>query len=65
MSLRKTLSKSVTFTVINKYGKRTVVEIETVFLAGLPRCLSRDPLKREFLRIYLTMSFAVRPFGNT
>ena len=65
MSLTKTISKSVTFIAINKYGKGAVVEIETVFLAGLPRSLSRGPLKRDFLRIYLTMSFAVRPFGNT
>ena len=30
-ALRKTLSNSITFTVINEYGKRAVVDIETVF----------------------------------
>ena len=31
MSLTKTLSNSITFTIINEYGKGTFVEIETVF----------------------------------
>ena len=31
MSLRETLSNSITFTLINEYGKGAVVEIETVF----------------------------------
>ena len=31
MSLRETLSNSITFTVINEYGKSAAVEIEAVF----------------------------------
>ena len=31
MSLRETFSKSITSTVINEYGKGSVVEIEAVF----------------------------------
>ena len=33
--------------------------------ARLPCCLSRGPLKREFLDIYLSKSFGVGNFGNT
>ena len=32
--------------------------------ARLPCCLSRDPLKPDFLDIYLITSFGVRNFGN-
>ena len=31
----------------------------------LPCCLSRDPLKQDFLDIYLTTCLSVRHFGNT
>ena len=31
MSLKETLSNSITFTVINEYGKVAVIEIQTVF----------------------------------
>ena len=31
MSLRETLSNTITLTVMNEYGKGAVVEIETVF----------------------------------
>ena len=34
-------------------------------LARLPRCLSRSPLKRDFLGIYLTTSLGVRYFRDT
>ena len=64
MSLRLTLSNSITFTVTNEYGKGAVIEIESI-LARLPRFLSTGPLKRDFLGIYLTVSFTVRDFGDT
>ena len=31
MLLRETLSNSITFTVVNEYGKGAVLDIETVF----------------------------------
>ena len=64
MSLRLTLSNSITFTVTNEYGKGAVIEIESI-LARLPRFLSTGPLKRDFLGIYLTVSFTVRDIGDT
>ena len=64
VSLRLTLSNSITFTVTNEYGKGAVIEIESI-LARLPRFLSTGPLKRDFLGIYLTVSFTVRDFGDT
>ena len=70
MSQRETLCKSITFTVINKYAKGAVVEIETVIenrlkSACLPYCLWRGSLKQDFLDIYLTTYFGVRHFRST
>ena len=61
---RLTFSNSITFTIINEYSEGAAVHIESV-LAHLPCCLSRDPLKRDFLDIFLTTSFDIRNFGNT
>ena len=70
MSLTETFCKSFTFTVINKYGKGAVIEIETVIenrlnTACLPCCLWRGSLKQDFLDIYLTTYFEVRHFRST
>ena len=66
MSLRENISNSVSFTVINKYGKGVVVEIETVFWHVYHVALwQKGSLKRDFLDIYLTPSFGIRSFGNT
>ena len=63
MLLKGTLSNSITFTVINEYGKGAAVEIESIF-----RPLTMFPveglLKQDFLEISLTTSFGVRNFGH-
>ena len=62
--LRETFSDSVTFTVINKYGKWCHSDFSTVW-SHLPCCLSKGPLKQDFLDIYVTTFFLIRKFGNT
>ena len=37
----------------------------TTVLSHLPCCLSKGPLKRDFLDIYLTTLFGIRNLGNT
>ena len=46
----------IAFAVINKYGKGGVIQISTVF-APLRYCLSKSPLKLEFLDIYFATCF--------
>ena len=56
---------SITFTVITQDDKHPLIQIESVFLPLLPCRLSRGPLKRELLDIYLSTSFVVGNFENT
>ena len=53
---------SVTFTLITQADNGPHINIESVFRTVY---LSRRPLKREFLDIYLSTSFVVGNFGKT
>ena len=55
---------SITFTVITQDDKGAIIKIESVFLPYLPCPLSRGPLKRQRLDIYLSTSFVVGNFVN-
>ena len=50
---------------MNKYVKRSFIQISSNFRSHLPCSLSKLPLRREFLDIYLTTFFAKRDFGKT
>ena len=50
--------------MINKFGKGAVVKNLSVW-ARLSCYLSKCPLKRDFLEIFLTTFFGVRKFKNT
>ena len=65
MSLRVTFSNSVTFTVINEYGKRAAVETESVFRSVYHVACGWFISNRFFFHIYLSTFFGVRNFGNT
>ena len=64
LALKETFSNSITFTVINNFCKSAVVQIPTVFQVGLPCCLSKGPLKGNFLDIYLITFLGIRNFEN-
>ena len=65
MLLRGTLSNSITFTVINEYGKGGAIEIQTVFWPVYNVACQGFFYNGTFLDIYVTKSFGVRIFGNT
>ena len=64
MSLRETLSKSITFTVMNESGKGALVEIEMVFRPVYHVAHASGPLTQDFLGIHVIMSCGVRNFRN-
>ena len=63
MSLKGTLSNSITFTVINEYGKGAAVEIESIFRPVYHVAYREFP--GLFSDIYLTTYFGVRNFRTT
>ena len=54
-----------TFTVISQDDKDAVINIESVLRLRLPCHLSRSPLKRDLLDIYLSTFFVVNNFAKT
>ena len=60
MSLRMTFANSITFTVINEYGKGAAVDTESVFWP-----IYHVACRGVFLNIYLTTSLELRNLGNT
>ena len=56
---------SSTFTVITQDDKGALIKIESASRPHLPCHLSRGPLERELLDIYLSTSFVVGNCGNT
>ena len=63
ISQREIFTNSTAFTVINKYGKDGAVPLQQCFVPLTCR-LSKGPMKRDFLEIWLTTFFGVRNFGN-
>ena len=51
--------------MINKSGNKWGHSDFSTFWSDLPCCLSKGPLKQDFLDIYLTRFFGMRSFGNT
>ena len=61
ISWRETFSNWIVFTRINKYGEVAMIQISIVFR---PIYLSKGPLKRDFLDIYLTAFYGFHKFKN-
>ena len=58
-------SNLIALAVINKHGKRGVIQNSALFDPIYPCCLSKDLLIRDFLDIYLTTFLGIHNFGNT
>ena len=65
MSLKETISKSVSPRIKKKYDKSAAIYILQVFWDSLSCWQSKGVLKRGFLDICLTTSLAVFNFENT
>ena len=65
ISLKETFSNYITFTVINKYGKKCCRSDCKLVFDLFTMMLVEGSSEKEFLDIYLTTFFGVFNFGKT